>query len=399
MRAVVVEAYGVVPVVREVPRPEPVDGGVVLKVEATGLCRSDWHGWMGHDSDIVLPHVPGHEFAGTIAAVGAGVSGWAVGDRVTTPFICACGKCEQCLDGNQQVCPNQLQPGFNYWGSFAEYVAVPYAEVNLVRLPDDLDFATAAGLGCRFATSFRAVHQVARVTAGERVAVFGCGGVGLSAVMIASALGAEVIAIDTNPAALALARTYGATHTIQAPTQPTPTTPGPDPAATGPHPAPTGSDPAATGSDPAATGAYPAPTRPHSAATGPHPALAGDRSGSVVARLGELGRPQVTIDALGSGDIVQQALRSLRPRGRHVQVGLLPDGVQLDVSRLISQELTWLGSHGMPAHAYSEMLNLVATGNLNPHQLITRTIRLEEAPAALAALSNGTPAGVTVITP
>ncbi|MFF0345076.1 zinc-dependent alcohol dehydrogenase family protein [Kribbella sp. NPDC004875] len=338
MRAVVIEKYGVLPEVREVPEPEVAAGAVVLKVEATGLCRSDWHGWMGHDSDIVLPHVPGHELAGTIAAVGAGVSGWEVGDRVTTPFICACGECEQCRAGDQQVCPNQLQPGFNYWGSFAEYVAVPYAEVNLVRLPDGMDFGTAAGLGCRFATSFRAVHQVGRVAPGERVAVFGCGGVGLSAVMIAAALGAEVIAIDTNPAALKLAREYGATHTIEA-------------------------------------------------------------SAGTITQLRDLGSAHVTIDALGSSDIVQQALQSLRPRGRHVQVGLLPSGVNLDVGRLIGQELTWLGSHGMPAHAYPEMLNLVATGNLTPDRLVTRTITLEETPAALADLSNGTPPGVTVITP
>ncbi|GAA1145236.1 zinc-dependent alcohol dehydrogenase family protein [Kribbella jejuensis] len=338
MRAVVIEEYGVLPEVREVPEPVAGAGSVVLKVEATGLCRSDWHGWMGHDSDIVLPHVPGHELAGTIAAVGAGASGWEVGDRVTTPFICACGECEQCLEGNQQVCPNQLQPGFNYWGSFAEYVAVPYASVNLVRLPDTMDFTTAASLGCRFATSFRAIHQVGRVRPGEQVAIFGCGGVGLSAVMIAAALGAEVTAIDTNPAALSLARTQGATHTVQA-------------------------------------------------------------SDSVVDRLRELGGPHVTVDALGSGEIVQQALQALRPRGRHVQVGLLPAGVNLDVGRLIGQELSWLGSHGMPAHAYPEMLDLVATGNLHPDRLITRTITLEETPAALAALSNGTPAGVTVIAP
>ncbi|WP_327640142.1 zinc-dependent alcohol dehydrogenase family protein [Kribbella sp. NBC_00482] len=338
MRAVVISAYGVLPEVREVAEPAVADGSVVLKVEATGLCRSDWHGWMGHDSDIVLPHVPGHELAGTIAAIGPGVSGWAVGDRVTTPFICACGACEQCREGNQQVCPNQLQPGFNYWGSFAEYVAVPYAEVNLVRLPDDMDFATAAGLGCRFATSFRAVHQVGQVVAGERVAVFGCGGVGLSAVMIASALGAEVIAIDTNSEALTLAREYGAVHTIHA-------------------------------------------------------------SADTVAQIHDLGGAHVTIDALGSNDVVQQALQALRPRGRHVQIGLLPSGVNLDVGRLIGQELTWLGSHGMPAHAYPEMLALVATGNLNPQQLITRTITLEQTPTALTALTNGTPAGVTVITP
>ncbi|HZX05767.1 zinc-dependent alcohol dehydrogenase family protein [Kribbella sp.] len=346
MRAVVVERYGVLPEVREVPEPAVEAGAVVLRVEATGLCRSDWHGWMGHDPDIVLPHVPGHELAGTIAAVGAGVSGWAVGDRVTTPFICACGTCEQCREGNQQVCPNQLQPGFNYWGSFAEYVAVPYAEVNLVRLPDDMDFATAAGLGCRFATSFRAVHQVAQVRAGERVAVFGCGGVGLSAVMIASALGAEVTAIDTNPKALALAQTHGATHLLQ-----------------------------------------------------PPPPTTTAEADAVVTRLRELGGPHVTIDALGSSDIVQQALQALRPRGRHVQIGLLPAGVNLDVGRLIGQELAWLGSHGMPAHAYPEMLELVAAGNLHPAELVTRTITLDETPAGLAALSSGAPAGITIIAP
>ncbi|WP_406048174.1 zinc-dependent alcohol dehydrogenase family protein [Kribbella sp. NBC_00889] len=338
MRAVVVEEYGVLPVVQEVPQPEPADGSVVLKVEATGLCRSDWHGWMGHDSDIVLPHVPGHELAGTIAAVGSGVQGWQIGERVTTPFICACGACEQCRAGNQQVCPNQLQPGFNYWGSFAEYVAVPYAEVNLVRLPDDLDFATAAGLGCRFATSFRAIHQVGKVVAGENVVIFGCGGVGLSAVMIAAALGARVIAIDTNPDALKLAREYGASETLQA-------------------------------------------------------------GSTTVQEIRDLGGAHVTMDALGSNDIVQQALHALKPRGRHLQVGLLPSGVQLDVGRLIGQELQWLGSHGMPAHAYPEMLGLVATGNLKPADLITRTITLDETPAALAALSTGTPAGVTVIHP
>ncbi|ADB30333.1 Alcohol dehydrogenase GroES domain protein [Kribbella flavida DSM 17836] len=340
MRAVVVERFGVVPEVREVGRPGVPVGGVVVRVQATGLCRSDWHGWQGHDSDIVLPHVPGHELAGTIAEVGDGVTGWQVGDRVTTPFICACGTCEQCLAGNHQVCPNQLQPGFNYWGSFAEYVAVPFAEVNLVRLPDELEFETAAGLGCRFATSFRAVRQVGKVVAGEDVVVFGCGGVGLSAVMIAAALDARVIAVDTNPGALELARAYGAAATVQA---------------------------------------------------GPR----------AVEEIRELtgGGAQVTMDALGSNEIVQQALLALRPRGRHLQVGLLPAGVQLDVSRLIGQELEWLGSHGMAAHAYPEMLELVASGVLKPADLIARTISLDEVPAALDALTAGTPAGVTVIRP
>ena len=202
MRAVLVSQYGVEPAVVDVPEPEVAAGGVVLKVEATGLCRSDWHGWMGHDPDIVLPHVPGHELAGTIAAVGAGVSGWQVGDRVTDAVHLRVRLVRAVPGRNQQVCPNQEQPGFTYWGSFAEYVAVPYAAVNLVRLPSAMDFDTAAGLGCRFATSFRAIRQVGRVAAGENVVVFGCGGVGLSAVMIAAAAGARVIAVDTNPEAL-----------------------------------------------------------------------------------------------------------------------------------------------------------------------------------------------------
>jgi D-arabinose 1-dehydrogenase-like Zn-dependent alcohol dehydrogenase len=340
MRAILVDKYGVPPVLTDVPDPVVSDGGVVLRVGSTGLCRSDWHGWQGHDPDIVLPHVPGHEFAGTIAAVGPGVHGWSVGDRVTTPFICACGQCEQCAAGDHQVCPNQLQPGFDYWGSFAEYVAVPFASVNLVRLPETLDFDTAASLGCRFATSFRAVRQVGRVKAGESLVVFGCGGVGLSAVMIAAALGARVIAVDTSPDALDLATRYGASETV----------------------------------------------------------LAGERTAATIVELTG-GGAEVTMDALGDTRIVQDALRSLRPRGRHLQVGLLPTGVQLDVSRLIGQELQWLGSHGMAAHAYPEMLELVTSGAVRPADLVTAVIGLDEVPDAMAAMDHGSPTGITIIRP
>src|SRR3954452_2137446 len=189
MRAVVFEQYGEPARVREVPDPEPVEHGVVVRVEATGLCRSDWHGWQGHDPDITLPHVPGHELAGVVEAVGARVTGARPGDRVTVPFVCACGTCPACAVGYQQVCERQTQPGFTHWGSFAQYVALDHADVNLVAVPQELSFATAASLGCRFATAFRAVVRQGRAAAGEWVAVHGCGGVGLSAVMIAAASG------------------------------------------------------------------------------------------------------------------------------------------------------------------------------------------------------------------
>ena len=178
MKAAIYEKFQNPIHIKHVPDPNPKNHGVVLQVSATGLCRSDWHGWMGHDADISLPHVPGHELAGTITAIGKDVLNFQIGDRVTVPFVCACGSCNQCTSGNQQVCDHQSQPGFTHWGSFAEYVAIDYADTNLVKLPEEIDDITAATLGCRFITSFRAIVDQGKVTGGQYVAVHGCGGVG-----------------------------------------------------------------------------------------------------------------------------------------------------------------------------------------------------------------------------
>ncbi|MFD6876286.1 MULTISPECIES: zinc-dependent alcohol dehydrogenase family protein [unclassified Streptomyces] len=347
MRAVVFERYGESAGVREVPDPGPAPGGVVVRVEATGLCRSDWHGWMGHDPDIVLPHVPGHELAGVVEAVGPAVTAWRPGDRVTVPFVCACGSCADCAAGQHQVCARQTQPGFTHWGSFAEYVALDHADVNLVAVPEDVSFATAAGLGCRFATAFRAVTARGRVAPGEWVAVHGCGGVGLSAVMIAAAAGARVIAVDTAPGALELARAFGAAACVNA------------------------------------------------ADAGP---------GGTAEAVRELsgGGAHLSLDALGSPATAAASVSGLRRRGRHVQVGLLPAAAGpavLPMDRVIGWELEVLGSHGMAAHAYPPMLELVRSGTLRPDLLVTSRIGLEAAPAALAAMGSAVGAGVTVILP
>lgn len=261
MRALVFSSYGGPLEVEVVADPEPAAGGVVVEVGATGVCRSDWHGWQGHDPDIVLPHVPGHELAGTVAAVGSEVRRWSVGDRVTVPFVCACGTCDVCAVGDHQVCPNQTQPGFTHWGSFASLVALHAADVNLVSLPETVPFATAASLGCRFATSYRAVMQQGRVRAGEQVVVWGCGGVGLSAVQIAVAAGASVFAVDVSEGALELAASFGATPV---------------------------------------------------------------RGGVDAVREATGGGGHLSLDALGSPQTCVDSILSLRPRGRHVQVGLLP---------------------------------------------------------------------------
>ncbi|MFI6595728.1 zinc-dependent alcohol dehydrogenase family protein [Nonomuraea sp. NPDC050536] len=340
MRAVAFDVFGGELDVREVPDPAPAPHGAVIRVEATGLCRSDWHGWQGHDPDITtFPHVPGHELAGVVEAVGSDVRGWRPGARVTVPFVCACGSCTACAAGQQQVCERQTQPGFTHWGSFADYVAISHADVNLIALPEEMPFATAAGLGCRFATAFRAVVQVGGVRPGEWVAVHGCGGVGLSAVMIASAAGARVVAVDVSSQALHLAERAGATHFVN----------------------------------------------------GSH----GDAADQV--RELTRGGAHISIDALGSPQTCAASVLGLRRHGRHVQVGLLPEGSLVPMNRVIAYELRLLGSHGMAAHTYPAMLELIRSGTLHPDQLITRTIDLTEAGKALAAI--GTVPGVTIIRP
>jgi len=343
MRAVYFEEFGILPEVREVPDPVPSPAGVIVRVEATGLCRSDWHGWMGHDSDIALPHVPGHELVGVIEAVGPDVRRFSVGQRVTVPFVCACGDCPECASGNGQVCRNQTQPGFTQWGSYAELVALHNADVNLIALPGDLDAGAAALLGCRFATSYRGLVHQARLAAGETLVVVGCGGVGLSAVMIGRALGAVVIAVDISDAALDAAARVGAAHTVNS---------------------------------------------------------AGLSASEVVARIREFAPDgaDVTVEALGRESTVAVAIRSLAIRGRHVQIGLLPADPTFPLGVVIARELTVLGSHGMPASDYPALLALVASGRLRPQDLISKRITLEDAPAALAAMSAVTPAaGVTLI--
>ena len=335
MRAVVVREFGVTPTVEDVAEPTcPVDG-VLIEVGATGLCRSDWHGWMGHDEDIVLPHVPGHELAGTVRAVGADVRGWRPGDRVTVPFVCACGRCEPCREGQAQVCADQRQPGFSDWGSFAEVVAIHRADVNLVRLPDELDFATAASLGCRFSTAFHALTAQADLQSGQWLAVHGCGGVGLSTVMIGVALGARVIAVDVSPAALAAASELGAEHVVVGGGS------GPDSA--------------------------PAQIRRLTGGAGAH----------------------VSVDAFGSASTARDSVRSLRRRGTHVQIGLMTGAAaraSMPMARVVMHELRIVGSHGMSARDFPPMLAMVAEGRLRPDRLVHAHIGLDQAPSALARM-------------
>jgi alcohol dehydrogenase len=342
LRAAVLTAFGEPLSVQTEPDPAPPDDGAVIEVRATGICRSDWHAWVGHDSSVVLPHVPGHELAGEVAAVGPAVRGVAVGDRVTVPFCCGCGVCAPCRQGETQLCERDFQPGFTAWGSFARFVAIPNADLNLVRLPERLGFVEAAALGCRFMTAWAALRVHARVAAGEWVAIHGCGGVGLSAVMIARALGACVVAVDVDDDKLVRAQSLGAAATVHA------------------------------GRDDA------------------------------VAAITDLtgGGAHVSVDALGSAATCAASIRSLRRQGRHVQVGLLlaaERSVAVPMDRVIAWELALLGVHGMAVRHYDDLLRAVAAGTLDPGRLVGRRVSLDEAGAELAAMGEFAAHGVTVI--
>lgn len=343
MKAVVIEEFGKPMSVQNVPDPKPTDNGVVIKVRANGLCRSDWHAWMGHDTDVILPHVPGHEMAGDIVEVGKNVQKWKTGDRVTLPFVCACGSCPQCLSGNHQVCDHQFQPGFTHWGSFAQYVAIDRADINVVRLPESMDYITAASLGCRFVTSFRAVIDQGKVMAGQWVAVHGCGGVGLSAIMIASAAGANVVAIDIADNKLELARSVGAIAVIN-----------------------------------------------------------GKKTPNVVEAVMDIthGGAHVSLDALGNPTTCFNSVANLRKRGKHIQVGLMLGGMNnspIPLDKVIARELEIYGSHGIQAYKYPQLFEFIMSGKVDPSKMIGKTITLEESAIALADMDSFEGVGVKII--
>jgi alcohol dehydrogenase len=317
--------------------------GVMIQVKATGICRSDWWGWQGNDSDIQLPHVPGHELAGIIVEAGSQVKKWKRGDRVTVPFVGGCGKCGYCKSGNQQVCDHQFQPGFTAWGSFAEYVFIDYADENLVRIPEGMSFIDAASLGCRFITAFRAIVHQARIKDNEWLAIHGCGGVGLSALLIGKALGANVIAVDVSINKLEFALTLGADLSINA------------------------------------------------------------QSCSNV--LEEIhahtnGGAHVSMDALGLKETCLQSILSLRKRGRHIQVGLLEGDqpeIPLPMNLIIGKELEIYGSHGMQASKYHEIYSLINQGKLDPGKLVTDVLDLEKGIDILMHMDESPPLGIGVI--
>lgn len=319
----------------------PPDGAIVA-LEACGVCRSDHHAWVGADPDVTFPHVMGHELAGRVLETGAEVDGVAPGDRVTAPFILSCGACPECTGGEPTACDRQKCIGFSIPGAFAERIAVPHAATNLVKLPDALPSDVAAGMGCRVTTAWRAVTERGGLRPGEWLAVHGCGGVGLAAVMIARALGARVAAVDPSPEARALAARLGADLTLDAPEA---------------------------------------------------PAAIREATG---------GGAHVSLDALGITATFDASLRSLRKLGRHVQVGM-PVGAHATptlplLDLVYARQLSLHGTRGMAARGFPALFEEIAAGRLDFAPLVTERIALGETQRVLEAMDRRQPPGVAVIT-
>ncbi len=347
MRAAVMEAVRAPLVVREVPDPECPSHGAVIRVEANGVCRSDWHGWTG-DWDwlgvkFAFPHVLGHEMCGVIEEVGAEVRAFKAGDRVIVPFCQGEGSCDWCRQGRQNLCDHGFSVGFAYWGGFGRFVAVPHADANLVSLPEPIGFVDGASLGCRFMTSYHGVVDQAAVKPGEWVAVHGCGGIGLSAIHIASAMGANVIGVDIDAAKLDAAKRQGAVATVDA----------------------------------------------------------SDGKAAKAVREITKGGAHVGVDALGIETTCVNSIKGLRARGRHLQIGMTSGAergkIALPIDLIVGKELTVVGSYGMHVPRYAQMLAMIETGKLNPAGLVSGTIALEQTGEVLASMDSYATLGIPVI--
>ena len=342
MRAARLHTPGEPLVVEQVERPEAGPGEVVVDVRACGLCGTDLH--LAVAGDVPVTHTPitlGHEAAGVVVEVGAGVQAAKVGDRVVLFPAASCGTCRWCLAGRESLCDRSTVYGMARDGALAEAVVVPARSV--IPLPDGVSFAVGAIVTDGVATPFHALRKRARLQPGETVAIFGCGGLGTQAITLARLMGAaQVIAVDIDPAARGRALDLGADLAL----------------------------------DPATD----------------------DVRGAVRAHLGGRG-VDVALECVGRAETVGLALRSLDKAGRAVLIGVGPDRAALPpLLAFVGREQSVIGSFGMDRADIVDLLALVDAGRLDLSGSISARYPLAEAPEALAHLSRGGVARI-VVTP
>lgn len=340
MRAAVVREFNEDLSIETVEDPKCPENGVVLEVAACGVCRSDFHGWVGGHPKVTNGSILGHEYCGTVVEAGAQAK-YKIGDRLIAPFILGCGDCPACQVGASNTCESAVVPGFGAPGAYAEFVAVPF-DHNLVSLPETMSPALAAGLGCRVTTAWHALTDRANVRAGEWVAVHGTGGIGLSALLLAKMLGAQVIVVDVVQEKLDHALSLGADAAVNAATQ--------------------------------------------------------DVPAAIIEITG--GGAQVSLEALGIAQTTNASVECLATLGRHVHVGMpAGDGrMEINMRAIYSKQLAFYGTRGMPSWKYPSLLNMIERGAVDLTPMLDREVSLSGASAELRAMTGPTRPGTAVIT-
>lgn len=340
MRAAVVREFKRDLSIENVADPVCPDNGVVLEVAACGVCRSDFHGWVGEHPKVTNGSILGHEYCGTVVEAGAQAK-HKIGDRLIAPFILGCGDCPACQTGASNTCESAIVPGFGAPGAYAEFVAVPF-DHNLVHLPEEMSPSLAAGLGCRVTTAWHALTDRANVRAGEWVAIHGTGGIGLSALLLAKMLRARVVVVDIVEEKLNHAKMLGADAAVNAMKE------------------------------------------------------------DVAAAIRDLtgGGAQVSIEALGIEATTNASVECLATLGRHVHVGMpAGDGrMQINMRAIYSKQLAFYGTRGMPAWKYPSLLGMIERGDVDLSPMVDREVSLSGASAELRAMTGPTPPGTAVIT-
>jgi 2-desacetyl-2-hydroxyethyl bacteriochlorophyllide A dehydrogenase len=313
---------------QELPIPEIGDRDVLVRVKAAGICHSDVHYRAGKSPVYPLPMTLGHEVAGLVEAVGKQVTRVEVGDRVCLHYMVTCGNCYFCSTGNEQFCEKGVMLGHYTDGGYAEYIAVP--ERNAVKLPEEIPFEQGATLMCASATSLHALRK-SRLKGGETLAVFGAGGLGMSAIQLGRALGArQVFAVDLNPKKLALAEQFGAVPI-------------------------------------------------HAGKEDPVQAIRGLTGGKGV---------DVSLELIGFPQTMSQALRSLGVFGRAVMVGISDKPLEVDTyHHLLGPETELIGSNDHLLQELPLLIEYARSGILDLSQIVTRRVPLE--PMAINAVLDG----------
>ena len=321
MKAVQMVRAGDPVVSHEVPVPSLGPDDVLVRVRAAGICHSDAHYRSGRSPAHPLPLTLGHEIAGEVAAVGSDVTTLAISARVALHYLVICGACDDCLAGREQFCRTGLMLGHYTNGGWAEYIVVP--AWNAVPLPDAVSYEHGAVMMCSSSTSLHALRK-GRMQPGESVLVIGAGGLGMSAIQLATHLGAsQVIAVDRDAKKLALAAQFGAT--------------------------------------------------PVSAAD-----LTVDQVVAAVRDASNGRGVNVALELVGSVDTVQVSLKALAPLGRAAVVGLNNVAVPVDSYRdIIGREAELIGSNDHLRSELEELMALAAAGHLDLRHVVTNTVPLD----------------------